>query len=735
MNLRKTLTWLGLGFIALLFLGRIALPYVLKSQIEAQASKALGVPVLVDDVRLSLLGGEAAITGLTVAGVSLDGVPAPDDLFRLDELRVRVRLLPSLGGVITLDEVSLRAPRVRLRKLADGRLDATLLGAADEAPPPTTPVTPEPASEPMRVFVRHIELRDLDVALTDLSDKPMAPASFVLGGLDVSNLSLEGSAIDIANIELSDGRFELAGANPLAVTINVEAHDVTTVSERSFPLTIQTTIDQPVAHGPLPRLALQGDVTLDPVGFDGRIEAARLPIPKLAAAADVGPVATWLRSGHASGVIALGVTSTPEQGQNIRVGAKINVDDFRFANSDTDEEKEIDVAWKSLLFDLRETLVSIAANGSLVTPPDIRISEFSLDTPAIHFTHPSKALADLDQQQTPSEENAPEPAPSQPAAAPPRIRVDFAKISDGSFKVVDRSTSPSFNDRFENIELEVSRIDSATQTVGSLDLSLSANEATLAVNGSIGDKQEIVVDVDELDLAPFNAYALTHAGYVIEKGRLSLDSVIKQDGKHVAAQSKVTLHELDVKEAEAGGFEDQFGVSLSMGLALLRDVEGNIVVPVPIETSDEESAVRVSPIILNALRSALVGAITSPLKLLYAAVPGGEAQAVPPLIPFVAGTATLDEAGAEQVAEFSKLLSTRPALGLALRGQVGPLDQEADPRLAADGKLDALGNARVDALRSHLIVTFGIAPDRIRLDPQVPVGPPGVLVAVEVAER
>ena len=82
-----------------------------------------------------------------------------------------------------------------------------------------------------------------------------------------------------------------------------------------------------------------------------------------------------------------------------------------------------------------------------------------------------------------------------------------------------------------------------------------------------------------------NDAKLTVAGYVIE-----------QKGKYITAESEIAFDELDMKEAEADGFEDQFDFSLSMGLALLRDINRKIALPITIETSEENSAVQLTPI-------------------------------------------------------------------------------------------------------------------------------------------
>ncbi|MCP5044772.1 MAG: hypothetical protein GY944_27395, partial [bacterium] len=201
---------------------------------------------------------------------------------------------------------------------------------------------------------------------------------------------------------------------------------------------------------------------------------------------------------------------------------------------------------------------------------------------------------------------------------------------------------------------------------------------------------------------------------------------IAQDGELISATNAITLQDLDVSEVGDGGFKDQFGMSLPMALALLRDHERKISLDVPIERKGDETDLGLGRLTVDALRTALVGALTSPLKLVFAAVPGGDDDAAQPLIACEPTRDSFPEASHTQIEQLAALLRARPSLAVSMRGQVGPEDGKA--KRADSSHLDALAQSRTTKLGELLTQQYGVAPDQVRVDPRVPVGAPGVSI-------
>ena len=724
-----------LALLAVSLLVRITLPSVLTRAIENAGSGFLGVPVTIGNLDLAIFSGIFVIEDLTVGGVAVGVEPAPDDLLRLERLTLRIRWLSILGGDIELARFRLTAPRVRLRTLSDGRLDASLLALGEGEPE----AEPESPSDPARIVIRHFELSDLDFEFRDASVEPAIAVTIEVGEFSLDDLAFVAESLEIGSLEIEDGRLELGGDAPLGFEFEGSAERISNATGRAFPLRVSCAMSKPASEGENPLIELEGEAAIDPPSFDGRLEYDALPLPLLLAPADVGLAGSWLRSGIASGALSIAIQPTSEGGRDMRLAGELEIKDFNFTNSLDEEEKEIALGWKSLAVDLSEALVHLGADGTPLSPPEIHLTEISLAGPVARFTQPSEALAALlgtegEVVEAASEEPASGAREStEPDMPPASIRIDRVKIEQGSVDFLDRSTTPSFRGGFEKLELEASQIDPLAGTAEKLDLSLSSGDGTLALKGSLGEKRELTIDLEKLELGPFNTYALTHAGYLIDHGKLTLRSVILREGDVFKAENEIILHDFDVRDASDGGFQDQFGVSMAVGLALLRDIDGNIVLDVPVQSSLDETEFQLGPIVLDALRSALVAALTSPLKIFNAAMSDDESETAQQLIHAEPESDDFSDEGREQIAQLADLLSKRPTLAVSMRGQVGPLDRDFDEFVPGDGRLDELAQSRVAKLNEILSEEFEIAAEQLRIDPQISVGDPGV--AIELLPR
>jgi hypothetical protein len=104
-----------------------------------------------------------------------------------------------------------------------------------------------------------------------------------------------------------------------------------------------------------------------------------------------------------------------------------------------------------------------------------------------------------------------------------------------------------------------------------------------------------------------------------------------------------------------------------MALALLRDLQGNIVLDIPVEGDQQGMHIGYLTIIAGALRHALLNALTSPLKLLGGIFSGDKVQASPAPIAFHPGRDTLADDGSKQIDLLAKFLADRPGMGVALQ--------------------------------------------------------------------
>jgi len=170
-----------------------------------------------------------------------------------------------------------------------------------------------------------------------------------------------------------------------------------------------------------------------------------------------------------------------------------------------------------------------------------------------------------------------------------------------------------------------------------------------------------------------------------------MKTVFRMRGSTYDTKNSITLHKLDVSSRDPGDFEKRFGVPLDVALALLRDPGGNISLSIPVSVDAVGASTRVGTIVAAALRQALVGALTSPLKMLGAVGSGvggllGGGGGIQPLAS-EPGAAEPNADQGERYQGVVKLLAERPELALRLRGRTGDADR---PKVAEQMLIEAI---------------------------------------------
>jgi hypothetical protein len=157
------------------------------------------------------------------------------------------------------------------------------------------------------------------------------------------------------------------------------------------------------------------------------------------------------------------------------------------------------------------------------------------------------------------------------------------------------------------------------------------------------------------------------------------------------------------------------GIPLTLALSLLRDLNGKISLTVPVSGDKSGTQVAIRDIIAQALVKAILGAVTSPLKMLgvVADLATGGAQALPEPIPCGSGLPVVEASADARVQQLGDALGGAPALRITLHGIAGGPDvrtlQEAavlgdlNAKLGVIGGLKSLANRRErNAIRDFL---------------------------------
>lgn len=706
-----------LGVLALLAGVRAALPEVLRRVIESSASEALGRKVAVEDVDLGLVMGRAKIAGLAIGGPDLAAPIDPERaVVRLASAGAQVAWLPLITGKIHLREIVLTEPILRLERNPDGSL--ALLVLAEPKPEPE----PEAESSGIDVAIDRFSLDGAELHLVRSADAEsiaelsfenlsVADLSMVQGVFGIGAVSLRGPDLAvqsdrlatepatpqvasapsthapapaqpqparapaseppkhrIKDFHIEGARFTWRLPSGEAVEAELEIHATQLgLGDQAFPLEIRLTTDAA-------KFALEGQLAPEPVRFDGSFQWEGARLDRLVRVAEQAEVK--IASGRSDGKIDIALRLGPESAETppgVRIEGDVRVYDFDLATKDD----ALAVRWKDLALALDEMKVPL---GDAPAAPEVHLAKVALQEPQLDFT-----LQQAAGEPKPADAEAPATPPAEDAkAAPqPQVLVDALEVTGGKLHFRDTTVKPPVDTALRDLRIRAQGVRWPERDIAKLLLTAKGQQAsTLKIAGAMKrGAGDVDVELKQLPLGTFDPYAANSSGLSIQQGRLSVTSKLSLGKDRLGAKSVVSLHELSVSERESGWFQKAFGVPLDVALALLRDLQGDITLPVDVEQDEKGTQLGVAAAVTAALRQALVGALAAPLKLLgaVAGTAGSVLSTGLEPIPMPPGQGALGAKEHQRVDALAKLLASRPGLQVVLVGRADPSD---DPLLA-----------------------------------------------------
>jgi hypothetical protein len=183
--------------------------------------------------------------------------------------------------------------------------------------------------------------------------------------------------------------------------------------------------------------------------------------------------------------------------------------------------------------------------------------------------------------------------------------------------------------------------------------------------------------VEKMSLSRFNSYLEPTLGYRVKEGAVTTTWDLVIPGDRLQANMKVALHDIGLGgKLSSSTLEQQVGLPLTLVIALLKDLNGDINLQLPVEGRMSDPGVQWSGTVLRAVRDALIGAVTSPLKLLGAMFRGKDKLEGFTLEPirFVIGTSQIASEGQKQLSRLAVFLAQRPMINLRFSGVTGEED-------------------------------------------------------------
>lgn len=316
-----------------------------------------------------------------------------------------------------------------------------------------------------------------------------------------------------------------------------------------------------------------------------------------------------------------------------------------------------------------------------------------------------------------AEPSAAGPPGAAAAAGPaPKIEIGRVAIADGDFSFTDMSVEP-------NVRVSLSEFAGVISGLSSENLA----RADVALKGMVGDQGpvEITGKLDPLgahryvgldvgmknvDLLPLSPYMGKYAGYELARGQLVVDSRVTVDGEKLDSTVVVTLNKFTLGSATSS--PDATALPVRLGVALLKDVDGKIVIDLPLEGSLADPSFRIGKVVLRVVVNLLTKAAVSPFTLLGSMFGGGGEELS--FQEFAPGSSELQASELPKLGVVAKALANRPGLSLGLEGGY---DTTADTYALKRSMLAELVRGQIWE-ESHAADPNIAPPDRLEISPE-----------------
>lgn len=270
-------------------------------------------------------------------------------------------------------------------------------------------------------------------------------------------------------------------------------------------------------------------------------------------------------------------------------------------------------------------------------------------------------------------------AATTPAAPPVPIRIAKVTLNNGTVNFSDYFVKPNYTVNVGKLNGRVSGLSSAAGTLADMELRgtyagsapvlISARLNPLAAQSFLDLKGE----VKGVDMTGFSPYSGKYAGYLIDKGKLSLNVAYKLENRQLSADNRLFIDQFTFGERVDS--PDATKLPVNLALALLRNNRGEIDINLPISGSLDDPQFSVGGLVIKVIVNLFVKAVTSPFALIGSLFGGGEELST---LAFAPGRTQFDAAAQKKLETLARALTERAALKLEIAGY-------ADPEIDSDG--------------------------------------------------
>ncbi|WP_019614357.1 DUF748 domain-containing protein [Psychromonas ossibalaenae] len=277
----------------------------------------------------------------------------------------------------------------------------------------------------------------------------------------------------------------------------------------------------------------------------------------------------------------------------------------------------------------------------------------------------------------------------QETAQPLAVKIDKIELKDGSAYFADLSLRPQFGTSIQNMNGAINGLSSDNLARADVNISGTIEEyGKMLLKGKInplsGDLYtDINADFDKIELTTLTPYSGRYAGYVIDKGKLSLHLNYKIAKRFLDGNNRLILDQFELGSSVDS--EESLDLPLKLALALFKDSDGIIDISLPTKGDMDDPDFAVGGLVMKAFINVLTKAVTSPFSMIANLV-GGDPDKLNS-VAFELGSAVLTKEQVTQLDTLAEVLNKRPQLILEIRAMV---DEKQDGGALKQLKMDKL---------------------------------------------
>jgi hypothetical protein len=523
-----------------------------------------------------------------------------------------------------------------------------------------------------RVQVRRDKDGSINLLALLMPAEASAPAAPAAAAHRLPDASID--RITASNLEI-DGT-DLAGSRPARIGLKAVQFSLEKVSlapGASMPLALAFN------WSPQGAVKVGGEVSLLPAKADLKVDVAGLGLLPLSPYLE-----QFVNARVTQGALTanLAIQAKPGRGLPVvSVDGDVKLDDFGL----------VDAAHSDDLAGVR----SVKVRGiRAATSPDLslKVDEIAIDGPYLRgIVNPDRSVNLLTVVLPPGPagvRSRAEPVSPGPTGRP-KVEIGQVTLSGGSFRFVDRSLEPNAAMDIEQFGGTIKGLSSTHLAKAEVSLSAVVGQGgPVAIAGTLDPlgavkRVDLTIDGKNIDLVPLSPYSGRFAGYELARGKLAVAVKLQVDNDRIDATNVVTLDRFTFGEPVAS--KDATALPVRLGVALLKDIDGKIVIDVPVQGRMDDPNFRIGRVVVRVIVNLLTKAAVSPFSLLGSMFGGGGDELA--YQEFQPGSSALQPAEVKKLETMTRALANRPGLSLDLEGSYdGAADAYAlkHAKLAAD---------------------------------------------------